>query len=49
MAILNAKEFIRTVYIDELTRMVSDFPYHSFLVIGVGLELLGKCIDSKLN
>jgi len=48
MATLNTKEFIKTVYVNELSRMIPDFPYISFLVIGVGIELLGKCVDSGL-
>ncbi|MFM9948861.1 MAG: hypothetical protein ACKV1O_13060 [Saprospiraceae bacterium] len=49
MASLTTKEFIQIVYIDQLGQIVPSFPYHSFLIIGVGIELLGKCTDESLK
>lgn len=49
MAILNAKEFIKTVFIDELGSLINDRPYISFMIMGIGIELLGKCIDQDLE
>lgn len=46
MAILKPKDFIQTVFIDELGQLVNSHPYISFITIGIGIEFLGKCIDT---
>lgn len=48
MAELNAKQFIQTVFIDELGCLVDSKPYHSFMLMSIGIEFLGKCIDKNL-
>ena len=47
MAILTPKDFIQTVFIDELGQLVNSHPYISFITIGIGIEFLGKCIDTN--
>lgn len=46
---LNGKLFIKKVYIEELSAIVKSFPYQSFIMIGIGIELLGKCIEVDLQ
>lgn len=47
--ILKPKDFIKAVLIDELGTMIKEHPYISFIIMGIGIEFLGKCIDTKLN
>ena len=49
MAILKPKDFIKSVLIDELGSMIEKHPYISFIVMGIGIEFLGKCINNTLN
>lgn len=49
MATLKPKDFIKAVLIDELGSMIETHPYISFIMMGIGIEFLGKCIDSTLN
>ena len=49
MATLKPKEFIKAVLIDELGILTETNPYISFIMMGIGIEFLGKCINSTLN
>jgi len=49
MAILKTNDFIKSLLIDELGTLIDEHPYVSFIVMGIGIEFLGKCIDSNLN
>ena len=48
MAELKTKEFIQAVFIQEVGELINGHPYISFMVMGIGIEFLGKCIDSTL-
>jgi len=47
MKTLNGKEFIKTFLIDGLSKMINDYPYFSFIIMGIGIEFLGKCVNEK--
>ena len=47
MAALTPKQFIETVFINELAELSEKNHYISFLVMATGIEFLGKCLDSK--
>jgi len=47
MAVLSPKDFIQTVFITELGQIIYTHAYISFFTIGVGIEFLGKCIDTN--
>ena len=47
MAIMQPKEFIRTVFMTETSQIVNTNPYISSMIIGIGIEFLGKCIDTS--
>ena len=49
MTTLTPKIFIQSVFIDELESMIINHPYISFMVMGIGVEFLGKCIDKDLR
>jgi len=49
MTRLKPTDFIQSVLIDELGSMIEKHPYISFIVMGIGIEFLGKCIDRSLN
>jgi hypothetical protein len=49
MATLKPKDFIQSVLIDELGTMINSHPYISFIIMGIGIEFLGKAIDTSLN
>lgn len=49
MTVLKPKTFIQEALIDEVDKMKDGFPYFSFIIMSIGIEFLGKCIDSKLN
>jgi len=49
MTTLKPKDFIKSVLIDELGTLVEKHPYISFIMMGIGIEFLGKCIDGSLN
>ncbi|MEQ8359629.1 MAG: hypothetical protein RH860_09095 [Cytophagales bacterium] len=46
---LLTKDFLKKVYIDELGELVNSHPYISFLVVAVGIEFLGKCLDESVD
>lgn len=43
------KEFIETVLINELGEIHSKFPYISFSTMAIGIEFLGKCLNSQID
>jgi hypothetical protein len=45
---LSAKDFIQSVLIDEIGSLIDRHPYISFIIMGIGIEFLGKCADSSL-
>ena len=47
MTILKTNEFIQRYFIDELGQMIDKFPYHSFMIMSIGIELLGKCLNES--
>lgn len=47
MATLNTKQFIQQIFIDELGVIVNTNPYISFMVMAVGIEFLGKCLNKS--
>lgn len=49
MSTIFPKKFIQDVFIDELGQLIEKHPYISFMVMGIGLEFLGKCIDKDLT
>ena len=49
MTTLKPKDFIKAVLIDELGTMIEEHPYISFIMMGIGIEFLEKCIDSTLT
>lgn len=46
MAILKPKEFIQQIFIDQLKLLVERHHYISFMVMSIGIEFLGKCLDT---
>lgn len=44
---IGAKKFISNVLIEELKAVVRTSPWLAFVLIGSGIEFLGKCIDTK--
>ncbi len=47
MATLNAKAFIQKVYIEDLEKVFNQRQFYiTFIVMGVGIEFLGKCLDT---
>ena len=49
MKTLKPKDFIKEVLIDEVGSLIDKHPYISFILMGIGIEFLGKCTDSGLN
>lgn len=49
MTRLKPNDFIQTVLIKELGELVDTHPYLSFVLIGIGIEFMGKCIDTNLT
>lgn len=43
---MNPKEFINQVFIKELCRIKDNHPYIAFAIMAVGIEFLGKCLDT---
>ncbi len=43
----STKEFIRIVLIEEINSVIEVSPWLSFILIGSGIEFLGKCIDTE--
>jgi hypothetical protein len=44
---MDPKEFIKRVLIDEIGALVPKHPYLAFPLIGIGIEFLGRCLDSR--
>jgi hypothetical protein len=49
MTRLKPNDFIQTVLINEIGELVDSHPYISFILMGIGIEFMGKCIDSSLT
>lgn len=49
MTRIKPKDFIQTVLINEIGELSDSHPYISFILMGIGIEFLGKCIDSSLT
>jgi len=49
MTTLKPKDFIKTCLVDELASMIDEHPYISFIIIGIGIEFLGKSINNNLK
>jgi hypothetical protein len=49
MARIKTKDFIKTVLIKEIGELSETYPYISFIMMGIGIEFMGKCIDSTLT
>ena len=49
MTRIKPKDFIQTVLIKEIGELSDSHPYISFILMGIGIEFLGKCIDSSLT
>jgi hypothetical protein len=48
MTRLKPKDFIHIVLIEEIGELSNSHPYLSFILMGIGIEFLGKCIDTNL-
>jgi hypothetical protein len=46
MAQMTAREFIKVFFIAQVGQIVDAIPYMAFMVMGIGVEFLGKCIHS---
>jgi len=49
MTIIKPKEFIQTVLINEIGELTDSHPYISFILMGIGIEFMGKCVDTSLT
>ncbi len=49
MAKLKPSDFIEAVLIKEIGELSDSHPYISFILMGIGIEFLGKCIDNSLD
>jgi hypothetical protein len=49
MTRLKPNDFIQTVLINEIGELVDSHPYISFILMGIGIEFMGKCIDTSLT
>lgn len=49
MSILKPKDFIHSVLINEIGSLIDPHPYISFILMGIGIEFLGKCTDTNLK
>jgi hypothetical protein len=47
MTHIKVHEFIQQYFIDELEQIVEKFPYHAFMIISIGIEHLGKCLNQN--
>jgi hypothetical protein len=47
MAIISTRDFINTVFIKEVGILSQNQPYIAFMVMGIGIEFLGKCIAAS--
>ncbi|MFA5413238.1 MAG: hypothetical protein WC348_01720 [Patescibacteria group bacterium] len=41
------KEFIRITFLEQYRQISYKYPYLSFVLIGIGIEFLGKCLDEN--
>ena len=48
MTRIKPKDFIQTVLINEIGELSDSHPYISFILMGIGIEFMGKCIDTSL-
>ena len=46
MATMNPKDFINTVFVHETGDLANSHHYIAFMVMGMGIEFLGRCLDS---
>src|SRR5688500_17373736 len=46
MAQMTTKEFINVTYILQLGEIVKTYPYISFMVMGICIEFIGKCMNA---
>jgi hypothetical protein len=46
MAQMTAGEFIEVYFITQVGQVVDSIPYMAFMVMGIGIEFLGKCVHS---
>jgi hypothetical protein len=46
MQALKPKDFIKQVFIDDLAELASTSPYIAFAIMAIGIEFLGKCLDT---
>lgn len=44
---MKPKEFIKTVLVDQLGVVSNDYPYLAFAMMAIGIEFLGKCLDTS--
>ena len=49
MTRIKPKEFIQTVLINEIGELTDSHSYISFILMGIGIEFIGKCIDKSLT
>lgn len=43
---LSPKDFIQQVFINEVGDLIEKHPYLAFMIMGIGIEFLGKCLTS---
>jgi hypothetical protein len=46
MAEMNPKEFIQTILINDIGKIHLEHPYVSFALMAIGIEFLGKCLNT---
>lgn len=45
MPVMTTKDFINVVFVHQAGELTSTHPYIAFIVMGIGIEFLGKCIN----
>jgi len=45
MAVMTTKGFIEVVFINETGTLSKTHPYIAFMIMGIGIEFLGKCLN----
>lgn len=45
MANMTAKNFIETLFVHQVGEIVPTQPYIAFMIMGIGIEFLGKCLN----
>lgn len=43
------KQFIQTLFVDEVEQLIPTHTYIAFMIMGIGIEFLGKCLDSQVD